>query len=419
VLHEGPVLLRHDGGDANCSGALVLRWLPSTGLRLEVDILSGQSPRSGDTVKAEFEGAKADMLIKSTSISFAEGVVSNKIVAIVSSIDMGSPDNLGSIGFQVVNFLNFRTPGPRLDPSFGCSSMMADLQCSGWRAGLTVVRDSKALFESLDATGGYAFTHLGRLERVDGSAFSAQEAEPLLRALAGFLSFARGAACSLPIQWGTGVNGEIAWRRWGSPIVDPWRQGYNWFDEQHGNVLSELFPAFVQTYGDCSVGEPFKLALHWYQKCNTRAGGMEGAIILGLTALDLLGALVVVDQVGAMTASKYDRLPAAMKLAELLKVLKVPMVFPNRVRDLQLFADRNGWSDPAVALAEIRHGYVHANQKRRGMVLAAPSLATFWAWQLSLWYQELALLRLLKHSGDYHNRLTAEWVGQVEQVPWA
>ena len=44
------------------------------------------------------------------------------------------------------------------------------------------------------------------------------------------------------------------------------------------------------------LGPPFNLALHWYQNSNTRAGGMEGAIILGLTALDLLGAMVVVDR---------------------------------------------------------------------------------------------------------------------------
>lgn len=31
----------------------------------------------------------------------------------------------------------------------------------------------------------------------------------------------------------------------------------------------------------------------------------------------------------------------------------------TRVRDLQLFAETNGWSDAAVALAEIRHGYVY------------------------------------------------------------
>ena len=45
--------------------------------------------------------------------------------------------------------------------------------------------------------------------------------------------------------------------------------------------------------------------------------------------------------------------------------------------------------------------------------------ATPGALQLSLWYQELALLRLLVYRGSYLNRTTASWVGQVELVPWS
>ena len=41
------------------------------------------------------------------------------------------------------------------------------------------------------------------------------------------------------------------------------------------------------------------------------------------------------------------------------------------------------------------------------------------ALQLSLWYQGLALLRLLEYRGSYFNRTTATWVGQVEPVPWS
>jgi hypothetical protein len=103
-------------------------------------------------------------------------------------------------------------------------------------------------------------------------------------------------------------------------------------DEQHGNLLSELFDAFAQTKADADVGPPFSLALHWYQNSNIRAGGMEGAIILGLTALDLLGAMVVVDRAGMMSDSKYDKLVAKDKLARLFDVLKVPNAIPPSSR---------------------------------------------------------------------------------------
>src|SRR5436309_15656712 len=51
-----------------------------------------------------------------------------------------------------------------------------------------------------------------------------------------------------------------------------------------GSDRSQFGPARSNRRGTC------------YQNSNIRAGGMEGAIILGLTALDLLGAMVVVDR---------------------------------------------------------------------------------------------------------------------------
>jgi hypothetical protein len=162
-----------------------------------------------------------------------------------------------------------------------------------------------------------------------------------------------------------------------------------------------------------------RLALHWYQKSNTRAGGMEGAIILSLTALDLLGGLVVVEREGAMNDRMYDKLSAKDKLSALLGVLKVPSAIPVKLTDLAAFAAANSWTIASEALAEIRHGYVHSNKKLRQVVLSAPNLAVFQAWQLSLWYQEPALLYLLGHKGEYRNRLTPESLGEVEKVPWA
>ncbi len=233
-----------------------------------------------------------------------------------------------------------------------------------------------------------------------------------------FLSFARGAACSVPVRWGAGANGDVTWQAWGSPIVDAWKTPDNWFDEHHGNLLSELFPAFLDASRDPDLAAPFRLALHWYQKSNMRAGGMEGAIILGITNLDLLAALVVIDRARAMDTEKFDWLAAEKKLRMLLQTMNVSVSIPSKYSDLAALAVSNSWSDGPATLASIRHGYVHANRRNRKIVLAAPKLATFQAWQLSLWYQELALLHFLNHRGEYRNRVTAEWLGIVERVPW-
>jgi hypothetical protein len=420
TLMEGPIRMpTADDGEEAGTGALVLRWLPSPCLRLEAVFPDAcKAPRSGKRVKAVIAGENVETLVNSTGFSLKDGVSSSRASGSVRTFVKGSGENVAHLGFQVVNFSDFITPGRSLAPSFGYPPSVAELQWDGWRIRLSAVENSKEIFKRLAEIGGYSFTHMGQLDRMDGSQFSVQDAEGILQALDRFLGFARGAASSVAIRWGMDADGGITWEHWGSPVVDRWKRRHNWFDEHHGNLLSEIFPAFAASQADPERWEALSLALHWYQKSNTRAGGMEGAIILGLTSLDLLGALAVVDKTGTMGASKYDGLKAAEKLRRLLAVLKVDSVFVGRSANLAGFAAKQGWKDSAETLAEIRHGYVHANPKRRKVVLSASNLATFEAWQLSLWYQELALLYLFDHKGEYRNRLTGKAIGEVDRVPW-
>lgn len=295
-----------------------------------------------------------------------------------------------------------------------------DLSHDGWRIRIVAVAESGDRYKKLNATGGYAFTHVGQLTRVDGSAFSVEKAKEILESLRVFLSFARGAACALPIQWGRGEDDEIVWQRFGSPIVDGWVRAYqSWFDKHHGSILAELFDGFCQVH--TRFGQSLDLALHWYRHCNTRSSGMEGSIVLGMTSLELLGSLIVVDRNGSMTPTGYDKLrPAAKKLKKLLSALNVQADIPLRYEALSRFAKKNDNCDSCKVLAKLRNGFVHAKEKNRRMLFGSDGKAAiFDAWQLSVWYQELALLRLLEYRGSYFNRTTATWVGQIEPVPWS
>ena len=356
--------------------------------------------------------------------------------------------NLLSVGFQVVNFTSFITRGLSATPgnptaitdvedtkrlsggatttnsattwvqSSTCAT--ADLRHDGWSIGLVALPVPRDRSEQLRATGGYSFTHVGQLTRIDGSAFAVQSAKKILESLRVFLSFARGAACSLPIRWGRGSGGEIVWHQFQSPIVDRWRQRLSWFDEIHGELLGELFSPFCRVHDDEGLREPLVLALHWYRHCNTNSSGNQGSLILGMAALDLLSALIVVGRCGSMSAQEHDQLPAAKKLRAVLKALDIPADIPKRYAALTAFAENNGMSNSFEALVALRNGLVHANEKRRRVVLGSVGReAVFDAWQMSLWYQELALLRLLRHGGNYRNRTTATFAGQVEPVPWS
>ena len=320
TLYKGPMSLDCDQTAVDATGAVILRWFPRSGLRLECDVAV---PIDVERIKATIAGRVTDVLVTSVQENVYEGHYSGRSTGAVTCLETGTGDVLTSMGFQVLNFVDFVTLESKPETPFGFAPRVVDLRCADWRVRVTAVEGSAAVFKLLSEKGGYAFTHLGHLERADGSTFSAEDTEGVIDALIQLFSFARGEACSLPVRWGIGGDGAVAWQGWYSPVVDPWRgNAQTWFDERHGNLLAEIFPSVAAKLLDPHLRMPVKIALHWYRKCNSGEGGMEGAIVLGMMALDLLGALIVVDD-KSMKESKYDDLSAANKLAKLLQPLEV------------------------------------------------------------------------------------------------
>ena len=434
LLHRGRFRLRSGEQVAEGPGSARLLWLPSPGIEVEVETYHAGIDL--DAVTVELPGFETENVIVHSTTLGPKG----RIRAFVSRMERGCQQDLVSVGFQLVNFTNIITPGLSAAPGDPTTLTYAGQQaqrlldrggaitCStarlghdGWQVDLVAVPDSADVYKGLKSSGGYGFTHVGRLTRVDGSAFTAEGASTILESLTAFLTFARGAACSIPICWGRGTTGEVVWRQFGSPVVDRWTRGrISWFDEHHGALLTEVFDAFCQMYNDTALRESLVVALHWYRHCNTQSSGMEGSLVLGMAALDLLSALIVAGRSRSMSDAEHDRLGAAKKLRVLLQALDVPVQIPSRYEALNVFAANHGKADSCEALAELRNGFVHSNEERRNVVLAADGrAATFDAWWLSLWYQELALLYLLGHQGSYGNRTTKRWVGQIEPVPWS
>lgn len=370
------------------------------------------APRPGIEFDINFEGPYAGADLGSLIVELpgfrTKNVIAHsmnlgstsRIRAFASRVEWGGERSLFSAEFQIVNFSHFFTvelsavagepttiagkdrrgqrPSEVLTTSPTGRSVQTwtketiDLQHEGWRVRIVAVPNSRDCFSHLKATGGYAFTHVGQLTRIDASPFSVQQAKHILESLRVFLSFARGAACGLPIQWGRGTDGEIVWRQFVSPIVDPWQgQHRSWFDEHHGEILAELFDPFCRGHGDQKLRESLVLALHWYRHCNTNSSGLEGSLVLGMAALDLLGALIVVDRCGWLSAQKYDRSNAADKLEALLMALKIQTDIPPKYEALTAFAEEHGITDACGALAKLRNGYVHANEENRSIVFGS------------------------------------------------
>lgn len=128
TLHEGHVVLREGGNTAEGTGRLALRFFPSTGLHLEAEIASGTAPAAGATAQLDIAGDVTDALVHSARMEFHDGKRSSRIEAFISHFETGAAEGLASVGFQVLNFPDFMTPGTKPAPVYGFPPKVAELR---------------------------------------------------------------------------------------------------------------------------------------------------------------------------------------------------------------------------------------------------------------------------------------------------
>lgn len=288
------------------------------------------------------------------------------------------------------------------------------LKSNDWQVDLRLMRETRDRIKRLKAEGGYGLTHIGLL-RKDSSSFSGKEAEKTLNALRFFLSFAKGAWCNPICAVGFDGSGNRVWESWSSP-KEAWHSPLSWFDPHHCEQLAALFPGFVAKWNHEDWREALHEVIYWYLNSNHSSRGIDAGIILTQAAIERLSYEYAVKDRKLIETKGFRDLRASDKLRLLFSSLNIPIEIPSSLSEMArlALAKNFNWLDAPHALTEMRNSLVHPEHKRREQF----SDAYFEAWNLGLWYLELALLRICGYSGSYSNRLLSRWVGTVEDVPW-
>ena len=289
----------------------------------------------------------------------------------------------------------------------------AQLGTTDWRVELQPLPETRERIKSIKALGGYGLTHIGCLKKTDGSTFSGKEAEEELNALRFFFSFAKGVGCNPVCAVGFDGSDNRVWELWSSP-KEAWYSPFSWFDPHHCQQLTALFPGFMAKW----THEDWQKALHeviyWYLNSNHSSRGIDAGIILTQAAIERFSYEYAVNERKLIEKNGFKDLRASDKFRLLFSSLDIPIHIPGSLPEITKLAKQFNWLDSPHALTEIRNSLVHPEHKRRGQYYDA----YFEAWNLGLWYLELALLRVCEYKGAYSNRLRSTWVGAVEDVPW-
>jgi hypothetical protein len=260
--------------------------------------------------------------------------------------------------------------------------------------------------------GGYALTHVGRIEREGGRSFTGRDAAEVLTSLHFFLSLACGRWVSPSLAIGKTAKGTAKWFQMGLGQCDPWRYCLSWFGGFHGRLLEEVFPCFMQTWKSQGWHASLKKAIYWYLVAN--GNDLDSGIILTQSAMELLAWTYVVKEHRLLSEAGLKSLWASDRIRLLGSSVGIPMEIPSCLAELRIHAKRMQWVDAMHAFTEIRNSIVHPDHKRAGK----HDNALYEAYNMGLWYLDLLFLRLFGYRGKYSNRLKSGWVGDTEDVPW-
>ena len=336
----------------------------------------------------------------------------------VTALDTGEP--LHSVHFALINFPDFMKQG-------SVESYVSDdgrkgyrvskaIQLNGppWLVEIRAVDNIERVRKSLSQQRGYGLTHRGAVRRSDGKSFSKESVESMIEALTLFCSFARGAYSGLTLVTGTNRAGEPIWERWGVSNVEAWKGHRSWFDTLNGQTLGDVFPGFWAQYRGFQQNDRTRIALEWYLESNAQKA-LHSSIVLSQAALERLSFLQVGKRLTAKQKGSKDRETEGEWIARALGHARVDCKIPPSCPALEQLRRANGFDHGPHTIVEIRNDLIHQDMSYGILSVDVYRQAR----TLGLWYVEMLLLKLFDYHGIYANRLTQEWRGQVEPVPWA
>ena len=281
----------------------------------------------------------------------------------------------------------------------------AILKASPWLVEITAIDELTKIKRTLEKNEGFNITHNGLIRQENEEPFSVEDVEYFLTVLSLFLSFARGCYTGIPIITGFNSNGKCVWKQCVNPKVDFWKANKYWFDPFLGDALKDVFPKFWDRFQNPKQGEVIRVALEWYLISNALIA-IPAKIVLNQAALERLSFEIAGEKSGLKTGEW---------IAKAIDSTGIDLQIPVTFEALRNYQQENDFKNGPHTLVKIRNNLAHSKIDTQGF-----SSDIHWqASQLGLWYIELLLLNLFSYNGQYGNRLTKEWQGEVEFVPWA
>jgi hypothetical protein len=428
VLYDDVMEVKTIHGISSRQGKLFFVWQPRAAVHIEAKLDFNIALMPWDEFKASFRlpsdstFTDIEVEVAGTEHSFNQGSY-GYVLGSSGGMTRGAPAAIHKIVFHVPNFTSFAGTmvWHEREGSFTGSMSRATIQHPDWH----IILDGVGGYDyyrqgALERTSGNAITHVGEITRLNNPGFTAAEATHVLQRLAQWLSFTRGNWTAPILSSGFAQDGSSVWDDWRCPKIEPCLPVISWADPNKLECFELGFSGFCQRCDSHGWSEPIGLAITWYVECCRQASGVEAAIMLIQTGLELLGWTYLIDEKRRWSANKFYKFAGPDKLRHLLDQCGIPIGIPAQLSNLRSFAGQHTWPNGPTCLVYIRNLLIHSRNQEHQFPARIPDAVMQEVWTLGIWYFELVLLKLFNYSGVYSNRLNQPNRRQpsTEPVPW-
>ena len=213
----------------------------------------------------------------------------------------------------------------------------------GWHVVVDEVQGADDLVKKLEEAGGFAITHVARVERPSGGTFSVGELEEFTEAFSHFWRLCAEARCGPAFPVGFDTQGHPAWSRWHPTGTEPFPNASTWLDKAHPAEAEALFTTFM----DRMATPYWRLVLTHaiaYLIDATRPDTVERAITMAQVLLEAVSYSWLVEERKLRTHDEYEERKAVQNIREMLMDMKVPVAIPTKLTALA--ATRNPKGHP-------------------------------------------------------------------------
>lgn len=267
----------------------------------------------------------------------------------------------------------------------------------GWHIVLGALDSCFDLNELLRQQGGYALTHICKIEKLDESTFNLKEAYDLIEAFCYYLSLVRGLWLPPVLVSGFDANGDQLCEEWRTPIIrgDSWERSDLFFGFIDSLEIVSCFPEFLTKWQNPDWQGVIKLAIQWYIESLKEATSYQTSLVLIQSALEQLS-WVYLNNNDCLTGDNFKKIAAADQIRLFIKFLNIKILpFPENSELLKLSKEL-GWINTIHAAVEIRNLVIHPPLKNSNRKEKVTEKAMEEAVKLSRQHLRNALLELFK-----------------------